>query len=60
MDQQETIVPLKPPAPTRPAVIARRRTLELDLTALRASAAALALESAKGKAVPKMPWRRFA
>ena len=50
MSKPETIVSLKPPAPTASTVRAHRQTLELSLTALRASAAELALASAKGKA----------
>jgi hypothetical protein len=41
-------VPLKPPPPSRPAVIARRRAVELDRDALRAGAIELALASAVG------------
>jgi hypothetical protein len=49
MDKYETIVPIKPPAPTAKAVRAHRQTLELSLEALKASAAKLALASARGK-----------
>jgi hypothetical protein len=42
-------VSLKPPAPTAKAVRAHRKTLELSLLALKESAAALALASARGK-----------
>jgi hypothetical protein len=48
MNKHETIVPLKPPPPTRPAVIAHRRTLELERDALRSGAIELALSSAMG------------
>jgi hypothetical protein len=41
-------VPLKPPTPTRPAVIAHRRMLELERDALRAGAIELAFASAMG------------
>ena len=52
MSKPETIS-LNRPAPTATAVRAHRQTLELSLTALRASAADLALASAKGKAGAK-------
>jgi hypothetical protein len=42
------IVPMKPPAPTKPTVLAHRRTLELERDALRAGAIDLAVASAKG------------
>jgi hypothetical protein len=48
MGKHETIVPLKSPAPTRPAVLAYRKTLEIERDTLKASAAALAFVSAKG------------
>jgi hypothetical protein len=48
MARHETIVPLKPPAPTKPAIVAYRKTLEIERDALKASAAALAFASAKG------------
>lgn len=48
MGKHETIVPLKPPTATKPAVIAHRRTLELERDALRAGAVELAVASAKG------------
>src|SRR5258706_12558706 len=48
MDKSKNI-PLDPPAPTAKAVRAHRRTLELSLDALRASAAELALASARGR-----------
>jgi hypothetical protein len=41
-------IPMKPPPATRPAVIAHRRTLELDRDALRAGAIELAFASAMG------------
>jgi hypothetical protein len=47
------IVPIKPPAPTAKTVRAHRKTLELSLKALQASAAELALASARGKAGAK-------
>jgi hypothetical protein len=53
MDKHETIVPIKPPAPTAKTVRAHRQTLELSLRALQASAAELALASARGKAGAK-------
>jgi hypothetical protein len=53
MDGHETIIALQPPAPTASTVRAHRQTLELSLTALRASAAELALASANGKAGAK-------
>jgi hypothetical protein len=43
------IVPAKPPAPTAPAVRKHLQTLELLLDALKASAAALALASARAE-----------
>jgi hypothetical protein len=46
--ERSGIVPMKPPAPTKPTVLAHRRTLELERDALRAGAADLALASAKG------------
>lgn len=49
MNKPETIS-LKPPAPTAKTVRAHRQTLELSLTALRASAAELALACARNKA----------
>lgn len=48
MDKHETIVPLAPPAPTKPAVMAHRRTLELERDVLRAGAIELAVASARG------------
>jgi hypothetical protein len=42
------IVSMKPPAPTKPTLLAHRRTLELERDALRAGAVELALASAKG------------
>jgi hypothetical protein len=47
MNKHET-VPMKPPAATRPLVIARRRTIELERDNLRAGAIELALRSAMG------------
>jgi hypothetical protein len=44
----ETIVSIKPPAPTKPAIVAYRKTLEIECDTLRASAAPLAFASAKG------------
>jgi hypothetical protein len=48
MDHDETVAPLTPPAASKPAVIAHRRTLELERDALRAGAVELALASARG------------
>jgi hypothetical protein len=48
MGKHETIVPIKPPPSTKPAIVAWRKTLEIERDALRASAAALAFASAKG------------
>jgi hypothetical protein len=42
------IVPMKPPAPLKPTVLAHRRTLELERDALRAGAIELAVASATG------------
>jgi hypothetical protein len=42
------VVSLKPPPSTKPAIVAYRKTLEIERDALRASAAALAFASAKG------------
>jgi hypothetical protein len=42
------IVPMKPPAPTKPKVLAHRRTLELERDALRGGAVELAVASARG------------
>ena len=53
MDKHKTIVPIKPPAPTAKTVRAHRKTLELSLKALQASAVELALASARGKAGAK-------
>ena len=47
--EQPSIVSMKPPAPTRPTVLAHRRTLELERDALRTGATELALASAKGE-----------
>jgi hypothetical protein len=46
--ERPDIVPMKPPAPTKPAVLAHRKTLEMERDALRAGAVALALASATG------------
>jgi hypothetical protein len=50
MGRHENIIPLDPPVPTARLVRAHRQTLELALEALKASAADLALASARGKA----------
>jgi hypothetical protein len=41
-------VPMKPPVPTKPIVLARRRMIEMERDALRAGAIELALASARG------------
>src|SRR5665213_851800 len=46
--QRPDVASLKPPVPTRPTVLAHRRTLELERDALRASAVALAFAATKG------------
>jgi hypothetical protein len=46
--ERQDVVSMKPPAPTKPILLAHRRTLELERDALRAGAVELAVASAKG------------
>jgi hypothetical protein len=48
MGKHENIIPLDPPAPTAPAVLAHRKKLEAERDALRTGVAELALASSKG------------